>query len=385
MPFSESQKLRIKQRALFQCCMDQRTPVEIHHIVPQKDGGPDDDDNAAPLCPGCHETHGGNPDRRKVIREARDHWYAICDKRFAGDGGLLTEIQRRLEDVPSKSDLDDVIVRLQKIITRLRPSENAKVLAQSELMELSSALQELFVVRKITSVLQTRRKWQIIMAASHLSKETQAHFFDLVQKTMKAEMLTFWMEELIDKAIEGKLEARITEDFSMSDEDFDAYLKRLCQRDLEAVARHEDIRLDGLTTEDAEWIQAAQAPPELHEEWVASPEDERPLLMLRWIEEGKVPLIKFAPGSGEGSETPGFYYMRRGRELVLKGIKKQGFALIRAGVVLDHTAAEAFPLWLAWGEESKPLLEDPDVIALVNELYGPETFQTVLALRERHP
>ena len=66
--------------------MDQRTPVEIHHIVPQKDGGPDDDDNAAPLCPGCHETHGGNPDRRKVIREARDHWYAICDKRFAGDG-----------------------------------------------------------------------------------------------------------------------------------------------------------------------------------------------------------------------------------------------------------------------------------------------------------
>jgi predicted DNA-binding protein len=385
MPFSEPQKLRIKQKALFQCCLCQRLPVEIHHIVPQKDGGPDDDDNAAPLCPGCHETHGGNPDRRKVIREARDHWYQLCEKRFAADSGHLGEIQRLIENVPSKADFSDAIGKLQKIITRQRPHENARVLAQSELMELSSALQDLFIARKIASVLQTRRKWQIIIAASRLSKETEKRFFALAQKAMKSEMLAFWMEELIDKAIEGKLEERLAEDFSMSEEDFAAYLERLCQRDLEAVAREEDIRLDGLTTEDAEWIQAAQAPPELYEEWSAASEEERPLLMLRWIEEGKVRRIKFAPGSEPGSETPGFYYMRRGRELLVEGKKKRGFALIRAGVVIDHTAGEAFPLWLAWGEESKGLLDDPDVVAFVTELYGQGTVEDARALRANHP
>jgi 5-methylcytosine-specific restriction endonuclease McrA len=28
--------------------------LEIHHIVPQRDGGPDDDTNLIPLCTTCH-------------------------------------------------------------------------------------------------------------------------------------------------------------------------------------------------------------------------------------------------------------------------------------------------------------------------------------------
>jgi hypothetical protein len=35
--------------------------VEVHHIGPQGQGGKDTDDNAAPLCPSCHETYGANP------------------------------------------------------------------------------------------------------------------------------------------------------------------------------------------------------------------------------------------------------------------------------------------------------------------------------------
>ena len=53
-------------------------PVEIHHIIPQAEGGSDNEDNAAPLCPNCHTTHGDNPKMRKQIRERRDDWLEHC-------------------------------------------------------------------------------------------------------------------------------------------------------------------------------------------------------------------------------------------------------------------------------------------------------------------
>ena len=56
--------------------------VHIHHIVPQAEGGSDTEDNAAPLCPSCHDKFGANPQKRKLIREMRDHWYEICEERY---------------------------------------------------------------------------------------------------------------------------------------------------------------------------------------------------------------------------------------------------------------------------------------------------------------
>lgn len=82
MSFSEDLKLQLRRKAAFRCCICQQFPVEIHHIVPQADGGPDDEGNAAPLCPTCHVTHGGNPDWRKKIREMRDHWYEVASIKF---------------------------------------------------------------------------------------------------------------------------------------------------------------------------------------------------------------------------------------------------------------------------------------------------------------
>lgn len=55
--------------------------VEVHHIVPQAAGGSDTLDNAAPLCAGCHDVFGGNPEKRKQIREARDLWWEIVRER----------------------------------------------------------------------------------------------------------------------------------------------------------------------------------------------------------------------------------------------------------------------------------------------------------------
>jgi hypothetical protein len=75
-------------------------------IVPQVDGGSDEEDNAAPLCPSCHETYGANPQKRKFIREARDLWYEICEKRYASDPDHLAEIKHLLRNTVSYDDFN---------------------------------------------------------------------------------------------------------------------------------------------------------------------------------------------------------------------------------------------------------------------------------------
>lgn len=85
--------------------------------MPQSENADDTEDNAAPLCPSCHETYGANPSTRKFIREARDFWYELCSRRFSKDPDALTNISERLDQTASKSDLEgivDVIKRLLK-------------------------------------------------------------------------------------------------------------------------------------------------------------------------------------------------------------------------------------------------------------------------------
>ena len=80
MPFSEQLKLTVKQKANFTCCWckEHRNKVDVHHLIPESQGGPDTEENAAPLCGSCHDLFGNNPDLRKEIRSRRDHWYASC-------------------------------------------------------------------------------------------------------------------------------------------------------------------------------------------------------------------------------------------------------------------------------------------------------------------
>ncbi len=106
MAFPESTKLSVKRRAHFACCLCKSMGVEAHHIIPQADGGSDSEDNAAPLCPSCHETYGANPEKRKFIRQVRDLWYDICDKRYASDPDRLSVIENGLSNVATKQDLE---------------------------------------------------------------------------------------------------------------------------------------------------------------------------------------------------------------------------------------------------------------------------------------
>jgi hypothetical protein len=80
MPFNERLKLSVKQKANFTCCwcQERRNKVDVHHIIPESQGGPDTEENSAPLCGSCHDLYGNNPDLRKEIRSRRDHWYEFC-------------------------------------------------------------------------------------------------------------------------------------------------------------------------------------------------------------------------------------------------------------------------------------------------------------------
>ncbi len=117
MTFTESTKLAVKQRAHFACCLCHALGVEVHHIVPQAAGGSDDEDNAAPLCPSCHEVYGANPVKRKFIRETRDFWYDLCDRRYGTDDDRLDHLAGLLREAVTKADLASAVGQISELIS----------------------------------------------------------------------------------------------------------------------------------------------------------------------------------------------------------------------------------------------------------------------------
>lgn len=116
MPFDESVKASVRKRAHFACCLCHDLGVEVHHIVPEAEGGPDVIENAAPLCPTCHERYGANPTKRKFIREARDFWFEVCAERYGSDAARLTEIQSALAETATKQDVERVIEHVRALM-----------------------------------------------------------------------------------------------------------------------------------------------------------------------------------------------------------------------------------------------------------------------------
>lgn len=98
MAFSEDIKKEVRRKSMFRCCRCQEIGVDIHHILPQKDNGPDTIENAAPLCPNCHDGYGDNPQKRKSITEMRDVWYAAIERKYPSEG-LPESIQTVIEKI----------------------------------------------------------------------------------------------------------------------------------------------------------------------------------------------------------------------------------------------------------------------------------------------
>ncbi len=107
MPFSEKIKFKVKKLSHQTCCVCKSIGIEIHHITPQSENGSDELNNAAPLCPSCHEIYGQNPTKRKFIRESRDIWYEICEKRFQIPATELAEIRKKVTLI--ESGIQDIL------------------------------------------------------------------------------------------------------------------------------------------------------------------------------------------------------------------------------------------------------------------------------------
>jgi hypothetical protein len=94
MAFSENVKLEVKKKSAFQCCRCHEIGIDVHHILPQADKGPDTVDNAAPLCQNCHDRFGANSEKRKEIRQMRDWWYEVVREKYSGKDDYLKKLEQ---------------------------------------------------------------------------------------------------------------------------------------------------------------------------------------------------------------------------------------------------------------------------------------------------
>ena len=125
------------KKAHFKCCVCRSHPAyHVHHIIQQKDGGPDAEDNAAPLCPNCHETYGENPKKQKFIRRNRDDWYEICRKLYSPDNKLNQEILEHVKELATKKDVDNAV---QYICSALNEIRNQPISSEEQLMRIGDA------------------------------------------------------------------------------------------------------------------------------------------------------------------------------------------------------------------------------------------------------
>lgn len=121
MAFSEKIINKVKEMADFMCCRCKHISFEVHHIIPQKDGGLDTLENAAPLCPNCHTDFGDNKIKRKEITQMRDLWYKRVKEKYSqqpiGYSSLLNDINSKLEDLTTNQDraLIDLKETLKKV------------------------------------------------------------------------------------------------------------------------------------------------------------------------------------------------------------------------------------------------------------------------------
>ncbi|MFC1929241.1 HNH endonuclease [Chloroflexota bacterium] len=146
--FPESVKRQARSKAHYTCVVCRTTPFpQVHHILPPDEGGSNDLDNAAPLCAGCHDIHGKNPDRRKQLREMRDQWYAICESRYSE---------------PSVKGFYDKIDKLCEMQTA---QQQAEVNQQQMLNQIQQSLSNLLIYTG-DSVARAKTQYDVALATS---------------------------------------------------------------------------------------------------------------------------------------------------------------------------------------------------------------------------
>jgi hypothetical protein len=107
------------------------------HIIPQAAGGSDDLENAAPLCSSCHDLFGGNPDKRKQIREMRDLWYELCETRFRDSPTL--KLAEAVEDIKGRQHEQGALLsEIKGLLRAFYNDQSQNVMAASTTSQLAS-------------------------------------------------------------------------------------------------------------------------------------------------------------------------------------------------------------------------------------------------------
>ena len=128
------------------CCLCHRPYVVIHHIIPRGEGGPDSEENAAPLCPDCHEKFGSNPNRQKYIKQARDNWYEICEKRYSSSPDRLNEIANQINRAVTKKDLNNAVNKIAGLLRDIVENPNiSPVEATNELSDVTAIMSQTII------------------------------------------------------------------------------------------------------------------------------------------------------------------------------------------------------------------------------------------------
>jgi len=147
MPFPERIKKEAKRRGHYKCVVCHEPLVEVHHIIPQKEGGPDTLENAAPLCARCHDLLGDNPQKRKQLREMRDLWWELCEKRESSNLEILQKLDE-LKTEYEKSTEDSVKKVLDEVRTTLIQFHQSSI----STLESASTFSEIVTASGISSM-----------------------------------------------------------------------------------------------------------------------------------------------------------------------------------------------------------------------------------------
>lgn len=139
MAFSEKLKKEVRMKSDGRCVICHKPFVEIHHIIPQKQGGPDTFANAVALCAYCHDIFGDNPTKRKQLKEMRDLWY---QKVKANKMPTAIEhhhhVYEKIKVVPMAKEKDEPMVATYHVVYE---NENFND-AANDLIEITRAAQE---------------------------------------------------------------------------------------------------------------------------------------------------------------------------------------------------------------------------------------------------
>jgi hypothetical protein len=136
MPFPEKIRREVRERSAFRCCRCGEIGIEVHHIIPSTEGGPDNFDNAAPLCHNCHDRFGANPVKRKELTQMRDWWYEVVTEKWPTpdkqDEELNEVVVGEERDPGEIADLADrILTRLQVMEKRLQQDQSAAAVREA--------------------------------------------------------------------------------------------------------------------------------------------------------------------------------------------------------------------------------------------------------------